>query len=97
MKTLKYIPVMMTLMLIISGCVESEPVFTPNGQRGYNVDCSGGDSDWGECYEEAGELCGTRGYRIIEKMTDKGSSTYADDDVLTGETYNTRTMIIQCK
>jgi len=94
---IKKIALATATIFLVSGCADSEPVFTSSGKKGHSIDCSGGISTWGECYEEAGELCGARGYRVLEKMGDKESSIYAGKEGLFGESSNTRNMIIQCK
>jgi len=97
MTTIKTISTVAVIAFLAVGCADSEPTFTSSGQKGHSIDCSGGMSTWGECYEEAGELCGTRGYRILDKIGDKESSAYAGKDALYAESSNTRSMIIQCK
>ena len=86
-----------TLLLTLTGCVDVEPTYTANGQRGYTIDCSGDLSTWGECYEEAGATCGAKGYKVLEKLTDSESNTYADKDVLSSSSSHTRNLIIKCK
>jgi len=97
MTNIKKISIATVLALLVVGCADSEPTFTSSGQKGNSIDCSGEFGTWGECYEEAGELCGARGYKVLEKMTDKGSSVYAGKDILSGSSTNTRSLIIQCK
>ncbi len=97
MKTITKIAAVATFTLLAVGCADSEPTFTSSGQKGHSIDCSGDISTWGECYEEAGELCGARGYRVLEKMGDKESSIYAGKDGLFGGSSHTRNLIIQCK
>jgi hypothetical protein len=94
---MKKILIMAIFALLIVGCADSEPTFTSSGEKGYSIDCSGGDSSWGDCYEEAGEVCGTRGYRILEKMGDKKSSIFVDKNSLSSRSTNNRNLIIQCK
>jgi len=95
--TIKNITLVTATIFLIVGCADSEPVFTSSGKKGHSIDCSGGISTWGECYEEAGELCGARGYRVLEKMGDQESSIGANKHGLFGESSNTRNLIIQCK
>ena len=95
--TIKNLTLATATMILIMGCAESESTFTASGQKGHSIDCSGEFGTWGECYEAAGELCGARGYKVLEKMTDKGSSVYADKNLLAGASTNTRSLIVQCK
>jgi hypothetical protein len=97
MTTIKTLSLVTLFSLLVVGCADSEPTFTASGQKGHSIDCSGELGTWGECYEEAGELCGTRGYKVLEKMGDKESSILAGKDILSGTSTNTRSLIIQCK
>ena len=97
MTTITKVSMAVAVAILVSGCASSEPTYTASGQKGHSIDCSGELGTWGECYEEAGELCGARGYRVLEKMTDKGSSVIANKDGLFGDSTNTRSLIIQCK
>ena len=58
-----------TLFLIaaLAGCATSAyPTFTASGNSGYRLVCGGvfGDGDLGSCYQKAGEVCGSNGYRV---------------------------------
>jgi len=97
MITINKISIAAALAFLVVGCADSEPTFTSSGQKGHSIDCSGEFSTWGECYEKAGELCGARGYRVLEKMGDKESNIFAGKDILSGTSTNTRSLIIQCK
>ena len=97
MITIKKISIAAVVTLLLVGCADSEPTFTSSGQRGHSIDCSGEFSTWGDCYEKAGELCRARGYRVLEKMGDKESNVFADKNILSGTSTNTRSLIIQCK
>jgi hypothetical protein len=40
-----------------TGCGEMRPVTLPNGHQGYALRCSGTHNDFGDCKNEALELC----------------------------------------
>ena len=58
-----------TLALLIAGCsTTANPTFTASGKAGYRLVCGGafGNGDLGGCYQKAGELCETQGYRVVQ-------------------------------
>jgi len=97
MTKIKFFSIATIVTVLIAGCASSESTYTSTGKKGHSIDCSSSIGTWGDCYEEAGEICGARGYTILEKIGDKESSTYADKDGLVSNSSNTRSMIIQCK
>jgi len=55
--------------LALGGCAQTViPTFTAGGTPGYRLLCGGffGDGDTGGCYEQAGKVCGTKGYRVLQ-------------------------------
>lgn len=88
--------------LLLTGCglaAPSSPIYTPTGSIGYHIDCSGLARNWGDCEQQAGQLCKSKGYSIISK-TDEQQPPRADGethilDVLTSSQV-ARTMVIQC-
>jgi hypothetical protein len=53
--------------LLVVGCASSSRTFDAEGKEAQVLNCSGMARNWGMCYEKAGELCGTKGYDIVEK------------------------------
>lgn len=94
---------------LLAGCVSAEPVFTASGQKGHVISCTPGwnggivgaiahaQTSWGTCYQKAGEICGARGFTVLEKVGETGErvtvSRYGGDATTT----NNRVMVIQCK
>lgn len=59
----------LTAAVTIAGCSTSaNPTYTATGNAGYRLVCGGlfGDGDMGSCYQKAGELCQTQGYRVLQ-------------------------------
>lgn len=52
---------------LLSGCVVSRPIYTPDGRKSTLIDCSGWANSWGGCQERAGSLCGARGYDVADQ------------------------------
>lgn len=57
-------------LLLLAACATATPVYAPDGRRGAELDCSGWARNWGMCYQKAGELCGTRGYDVLNRSED---------------------------
>jgi hypothetical protein len=57
--------------LALTGCAAvTKPMTTPEGGRGYLVECDGGWADWTSCYKAATQACGVISsgrYRIIDR------------------------------
>jgi hypothetical protein len=93
--------------LLLGACVNSTPIHTADGRQGHAISCSGAGlygtyvASWNQCFERAGEICGTRGYDILSKSDETG--------VLGGSSYNqygggasvstskNRSMVVRCK
>jgi hypothetical protein len=98
----KSLMVLATLFLVGCGAVASSSrIFTADGKRGYAVNCSGIDRNWGHCYQKAGSICEELGYEILEVTGEAGTvtdveSTSKKSTAKTTTTHN-RIMVIQCK
>jgi hypothetical protein len=96
-------------VIALVGCSSSKPVYTADGQVGHVVTCTpawtGGivgavanaSTSWGECYEKAGELCGTAGYDIIQQTGEGGVYGQGGRGGGFVSTTNNRMMMVKCK
>jgi hypothetical protein len=97
---------LLMICLLISCAAKAKQIYLPSGDIGFNVDCSdtedttflGITMSWGKCYEKASDLCGARGYDIVEKTVD-GQVIENNIEVNIGNRsrYTRRTMLITCK
>jgi len=87
----------MVSLSIIFGCATSKETYTADGQKGYSINCSGTALNWGKCYEKAAEICGEKGYIVLDKSEDKGAIVSGNQFGLYGGSVINRTMIIKCK
>lgn len=56
-------------LALLAGCsTTADPTYTTTGKPGYRLVCGGalGSGDLGGCYQKAGELCTSQGYRVIQ-------------------------------
>jgi hypothetical protein len=75
----------------------SRETYTADGRPGYSINCSGTGLNWGMCLEKAGDLCGERGYTVLEKSSDQGSVVTGGPLGRYGGSVTSRNMIVECK
>ena len=75
---------------ILCGCARATPITGPDGQSAYHINCSGIQNSLADCYVKAGEICGGRGYYVLDRQEDYSPSVY-------GGTKTMRSLFIQCK
>ena len=89
--------IILLVIAILCGCATAKQIYAPDGKLGYSIDCSGSALNWGMCYEKAGDICGTKGYDIIEKTGDQGAMVAGTQYGLYGGSVLSRNLIIKCK
>ena len=94
---MKSIILIFLFSVIISGCASANKVYTSTGEQGYSINCSGTALNWGMCYEKAGEICGEKGYEVLERIGDQGSMLSANQFGLYGGSTISRSLIVKCK
>jgi hypothetical protein len=94
---------------LVAGCVNEKPLYTADGQVGHSISCTPGwtggiigavanaSTSWATCYEKAGELCGARGYDVIDRVGEGGVYGQGGGNGGFVSTTNNRMMIIKCK
>ena len=97
MKVLRMKEIILLSIATLSGCATSSQVYTADGKRGHSINCSGSALNWGMCYEKAGEICGAKGYEVLQKSGDQGTVVSGNQFGLYGGSVMNRSMIIQCK
>jgi uncharacterized protein YceK len=94
---MRRIVLILLILVFIGGCATASKTFTSNGKEGYAITCSGSALNWSMCYKKAGNLCGSRGYKVLEKSGDTGAMVTAGRYGLFGGSVINRSMIIKCK
>jgi hypothetical protein len=82
-------------VVLLGGCATAKKTYTSEGKEGHSINCSGTYLNWGLCFEKAGEICGSKGYEVLEKSSDKGAMVSGNQFGLYGSSVINRTMIIQ--
>ncbi len=80
----------------LTGCATSKQVYTPSGEQGYSINCSGSALNWGMCFEEAGKLCGTQGYTVLTQSGDQSTMVSGNQFGVYATPVVNRSMTIQC-
>jgi hypothetical protein len=84
----------------LAACANSSTLtYLPNGSTGFAINCSGSDasSNWSQCYEKAGQVCGAYGYDVVSKDVDNGATSGGTLGGLLGANVKNRSMVVQCK
>ena len=91
---------MLSVCLFLVNCAKSSQTFTPDGNFGHVIDCSGPFMSWNNCYKKSGDICGERGYKILDKSTESGvqsnSSGFAETATQSTTTMVTRSLMVEC-
>jgi hypothetical protein len=99
------------MSITLSACVAATETYAPDGRKAYNIDCSL--TNWGQCRQKAGQICGSLGYEIVAQDGEQGyvESSTAHSDMNAnaaganaaglsssiGSTSFARTMTVVCK
>lgn len=54
-------------VLGVGGCAISKDMYLPDGSKGYNISCDGSANSISNCYQKAGEICGAKGYVLLNR------------------------------
>ena len=67
--------VVVACLAMLAGCTTAKDMYLPDGTRGHHVNCdtpfATGSAD---CYQKAGEICGAKGYTIVNVPGELSSS-----------------------
>jgi uncharacterized protein YceK len=85
------------IIVLLSGCATVTKTYASDGKEGYSITCSGSNNNWGTCYEKAGEVCGSRGYEVLEKSGDQGAMISGSQFGVYGSSVFNRSMIVKCR
>lgn len=100
---------LIVVVALLQGCVTSKEVFLADGTKGHNINCGGSGLNYSNCLEKAGEVCGTRGYHLLNQqgevvpfsqaIRELGANTQSSSigySTTSGATV-TRNLFIKCK
>ena len=93
--------IVLLAVFIVTGCATVHETYAPDGRKAYALNCSGLARGWDKCFATAGELCGAKGYDVIDRNGEPVSATsfVANNSGASGFAGSTfeRSMTIACK
>lgn len=87
----------MAIILTVSGCATVNPTYTGDGEKAYTLNCSGNARGWDKCLKSAGDICGSRGYKILDRSSEDAAIAGANNHGFFANQTNERSMLIACK
>ncbi len=96
------------LTLALGACVSSQETFTADGSKGHVISCTPGwtggivgaianaNTNWGTCFQKAGDICGARGYTVLARSDEPGFTAQVSQYGGFANTTNNRMMIVRC-
>jgi hypothetical protein len=54
-------------VVTLGGCAIAREMYLPDGSVGYNIQCDGSANSISNCFQKAGELCGSKGYALLNR------------------------------
>lgn len=93
------------LVVLLAGCTTAKPVFLADGTQGHNISCGGAVQSFGDCLAKAGELCGVKGYDVVNReggavpFATASGSVNANQGGFQAQSGNivTRNLFVRCK
>lgn len=82
---------------VLAGCATSSSTYGPDGRAAHSINCSGAALNWGMCMAKAGDLCGAKGYDVIDRVGEGYSVIGAGGGGLFGASGYNRSMVVTCK
>lgn len=65
------------VIFLITSCSTTGTLFYKDGKSANTVTCNG--TSWMDCYKDAGDICKTAGYAILEKHSNKEMGFWGPD------------------
>jgi len=97
MRKKMYRSILITFLIVISGCATVKPSYGPDGRPAFTLNCSGTARGWDKCYAAAGELCKSQGYDILDRTSEDSAVIGANSQGGFGAKSNERSMLVACK
>jgi hypothetical protein len=63
----KRLTILLAGVLVLSGCATAKQMYLPDGSVGCNIQCNGSANSISNCFQKAGELCGSKGYALSNR------------------------------
>jgi hypothetical protein len=82
----------------ITSCAIANKTYLPDGTLGHSISCDGSAVGMNVCFEKAGEICGTKGYKLLNR---EGQVIYSgvylrEQGVSQFGAFNSKSILIKC-
>ncbi len=96
-------------LALMAGCATTNEVYLADGSKGMNISCPGAIRTYASCLERAGEICGARGYEVVNREGDStpfaigSASMSANRNYASGSAFGSsgslvqRNIFVRCK
>ena len=88
-------------IISLTACASVQETHAPDGRKAYALNCSGAARGWDKCHTAAGNICGDKGYDIVDQTSEdvaSGSGGAGGGTALFQfSKSNERSMLIACK
>jgi hypothetical protein len=82
--------------LLLTSCATVSNTYTATGEKAYSLNCSGTARGWDICLKAAGDLCGARGYKVLDRTSEDTASAQLTSSGFFATKSNERSMLISC-
>jgi len=55
----------LVLLAMLGACTTAKEIYLPNGSKGHDIRCDGFGNRMENCFQKAGEICGSKGYDMV--------------------------------
>ena len=101
LRTKRHILVTSLLTVALAGCATVRESYGPDGRKAYALNCSGTARGWDKCQKAAGDICGAKGYDVLDRTSEDvaGGAAGGNRNGYGGSwaKTNERSMLISCK
>jgi hypothetical protein len=84
-------------LLLLTACATVSETAAPDGRKAYALNCSGAARGWDKCLKAAGDICGAKGYDVIDRSSESMAAFGGSSSGFGGSVSNDRSMMIACK
>lgn len=83
-------------LLLLASCATVAKTYTSSGEEAYSLNCSGTARGWDKCFQAAGNICGAKGYKILDRSSEDIVNASLTSSGFFASKSNERTMLISC-
>ena len=88
--------ILMLGCLLLTSCATVSKTYTASGEEAYSLNCSGTARGWDKCLRAAGDLCGAKGYKVLDRSSEDTATASLTSDGFFASKSNERSMLVSC-